>query len=621
MGGIRIAVIGWLFMLLVVSGSAAQTLKTGDSEVTLQIDSSRVSVKFSTSLDLSEIASLLDNLPGSWRIDQTAWTIAEYITIDLPDLLSYDNAIAALRTIDAIEYIEPRYTAPDGSAVLTSERLVLGLADGLSEGDALQLLAGAGLQNAKRLYQGTSIFIASRPGGTGETSFQKAASLATRVDILYAYPDVYAPIAPQAYTLWDNYHAEQFHVKKVIGHFNDSTVWDFPVRGDSVVVAIVDDGLVEHEDLPADRILSGYDFFDHDSDPTPGAWRGHGLFCAGIIGADHSTDPDDTLTQSGGIVGVAPNVRFLPIKIFSDSLMEDDIAGAVDIGRAIDSAWQWGADIINCSFAYKYYFEHLDTAFTRAARDGRGGKGCLIIASSGNKIPGKWPLGSLRIPASLPGSYVVGACDLDDSVLAYSQYDEWEEKVNVLAPSGEYLGAGAAEGVWTTDQMGDLGVNRPIITKDEVEPYNCDFGYGNNRHYFCEYDGTSASTAFVSGIAALLLSYDSTLTRVQAYAILDTSALPLTGTVPDIRRGFGRADGFRALIAIARGDCNADGQLTLSDVTKLVNHLWVTYEPLLPSNLLGDVNCDGAVTMTDITLLYNHLFVTFDPLEIPCFKY
>jgi len=63
------------------------------------------------------------------------------------------------------------------------------------------------------------------------------------------------------------------------------------------------------------------------------------------------------------------------------------------------------------------------------------------------------------------------------------------------------------------------------------------------------------------------------------------------------------------------GNVNGDpnGDVTLTDLTLLVNLLFVTFEPV-PEPTLADVNCDQNLTLTDLTFLVNHLFVTFEPL-------
>lgn len=55
------------------------------------------------------------------------------------------------------------------------------------------------------------------------------------------------------------------------------------------------------------------------------------------------------------------------------------------------------------------------------------------------------------------------------------------------------------------------------------------------------------------------------------------------------------------------GDINMDGILTITDVTLLTNHLFITFEPLyFPCS--ADLNRDNKVTITDLTKLVNFMF-------------
>ena len=68
------------------------------------------------------------------------------------------------------------------------------------------------------------------------------------------------------------------------------------------------------------------------------------------------------------------------------------------------------------------------------------------------------------------------------------------------------------------------------------------------------------------------------------------------------------------------GNVNYDplDAVDISDLTALVNHLFVTFAPLpcVPeANTNGDAAC--AVDISDLTKLVNHLFVTFEALA-PC---
>ena len=60
-------------------------------------------------------------------------------------------------------------------------------------------------------------------------------------------------------------------------------------------------------------------------------------------------------------------------------------------------------------------------------------------------------------------------------------------------------------------------------------------------------------------------------------------------------------------------DCAADQVVNLTDLTLLVNHLFVTFTPLCCTEE-ADLTGDGTVNLTDLTRLVNHLFVTFEPL-------
>ena len=64
------------------------------------------------------------------------------------------------------------------------------------------------------------------------------------------------------------------------------------------------------------------------------------------------------------------------------------------------------------------------------------------------------------------------------------------------------------------------------------------------------------------------------------------------------------------------GNINNDplDQVNLTDLTVLVNHLFVTFQPLVDPTL-ADMNCDTKINLTDLTRLVNFLFVTFVPLS------
>lgn len=141
------------------------------------------------------------------------------------------------------------------------------------------------------------------------------------------------------------------------------------------------------------------------------------------------------------------------------------------------------------------------------------------------------------------------------------------------------------------------------------------------HNYDCHFGGTSAASPVASGIASLLLSKDSTLTAAMVYRILDSSAVPLTTTVPDTAYGYGRLDAFRAVLSISHGDANNDGVLSMGDLTAIVSYLTGGDFVPFPSVKMLDWNCSGTVDLGDMTFCAQYLS-SGTPLPVnPCFKF
>jgi len=186
--------------------------------------------------------------------------------------------------------------------------------------------------------------------------------------------------------------------------------------------------------------------------------------------------------------------------------------------------------------------------------------------------------------------------------------------LDIVAPSGDVNLEGD---VWSLDQMGNQGWNPAYIS-------DCPPG-SNDNDYDCRFGGTSAACPVVSGTAALLLSRDSTLSAQAVYYILRNSAVTHLdwGTInpPDDEYGYGRVDAYRAILSIARGDVSNDAEITIGDVSILIDHIFLSGVPIALDSLLGDISCDGAITMADISILIDHLFISGDPLPLPCFEF
>lgn len=437
---------------------------------------------------------------------------------------------------------------------------------------------------------------------------------------LYSHPDFRAHIETNAYMLYDYYGGYQPQTKKVIGQFNSASVWDFVGLESPVTVAMLDDGVDVHDDLPASRILAGYDVagvvefdYDHDYDPRPGPTLYHGMATAGIVAASHTTDLAGGALTSSGLISMDPHVNIMPIKIFNDDGTGIGVYVS-DLVAAVTYAWTNGADILSNSWTFNDPREPqkpaLNDAFERATLFGRNGRGCAVIFASGNTSYFYPNPNGVAYPSRLACCFAVGAIALDDYRRLYSRYGP---ELDLVAPSDDN-----AIGVWALDQMGDWGKN-PLDVSD-CPPA------ANDVNYNCQFGGTSAACPLVSGTAALLLSKDSTLSAQAVYYILRNSAdtsLDWGNITPgNWEYGYGRLDAFRAVLSLARGDANNDGTISIADVSFLIDYLFGSGQnPPWPDRLLGDANCDADVTIGDVSLLVDHLFINLIPLPLPCFAY
>ncbi len=91
--------------------------------------------------------------------------------------------------------------------------------------------------------------------------------------------------------------------------------WEIETGDSSIVIAVIDEGVESHEDLPSGKLVDGYDFVGDDvkyaggpdSDPSPGdACRAHGMACSGLIAATHN---------ELGVRGLAPGCKIMPLKV------------------------------------------------------------------------------------------------------------------------------------------------------------------------------------------------------------------------------------------------------------------------------------------------------------------
>jgi subtilisin family serine protease len=184
------------------------------------------------------------------------------------------------------------------------------------------------------------------------------------------------------------------------------TAWAATKGSPNVVVAVLDTGAnLSQPDLQG-AFVPGYDFVNHDADPSDD--NGHGTGTAGIVGA-----------RSGNGVGgsgFCPRCSIMPVKVVAADGSATESAVAPGITWAADH----GANVINMSFGGTYSATIADAI--RYAT----GKGVLVVAAAGNSGSS-----SAFYPAADDGVLSVAASQPDDKLYSWSNYGAW---VSVAAP-------------------------------------------------------------------------------------------------------------------------------------------------------------------------------------------
>lgn len=270
--------------------------------------------------------------------------------------------------------------------------------------------------------------------------------------------------------------------------------WDITRGTRNITVAVIDDGFdLGHPDFGSvGKIRSPRDFGQNDLDPVPVATTdNHGTACAGVAVADEN---------GNGVVGLAPECGLMPIR-WSGSISDNDIRDQ------FDHAWQSGADVISCSWGVNSNSFSLSTSMInsihRAATQGRGGKGCVIVFAAGNSnhdIDNLTPAGGTRDGFAIhPDVIAVAASNSRDQ---RSHYSNFGDRIWICAPSS---GAGGL-GIVTTDRQGPSGYQSGDYTTVE------------------RFGGTSSATPLVAGLCALILSVNPDLAAADVKEILRTTA-------------------------------------------------------------------------------------------------
>ncbi|WP_329519671.1 S8 family serine peptidase [Spirillospora sp. NBC_01491] len=313
------------------------------------------------------------------------------------------------------------------------------------------------------------------------------------------------PLATAAPARADEVRDRQSAMLRTLGM---ETAWQ-TTKGSGVTVAVVDSGVDPRQADLRGSVISGPNMLAEVDGATKPA-RLHGTNMASLI-AGHGHGPGG----GDGIIGMAPQARILAVRAIGER--EDASYGAYRssdkaegaVARGIRYAADHGADVINLSLG-KYEEEPAE----RAAIGYAIGKGVVVVSAVGNDGDRGRRLDSdgfapYSYPAAYPGVIAVAATEPGHRRAMFSNRNY---SVLLSAP-GAGLPAGGPDG----------------------------------KYYMS--DGTSDSSALVSGIAALIRARHPKLPpALVAQALIAGTRYGPAGTY-DPEVGFGEVNAPRALAA------------------------------------------------------------------------
>lgn len=308
---------------------------------------------------------------------------------------------------------------------------------------------------------------------------------------------------------------------------NITSAWQSCFQGQAIKVAVIDTGVdLDHPDLQA-NMISGKSFVSGVSSPDDD--EGHGTHVAGIVAA---------VNNNGGVIGVAPKAKIMPIKVLNSQGSGTIFAVADGIEWAADN----GAKVINLSLAGTGNSSTLEAAVNYAYN-----QGVLLVAAGGNCGDANYFLNgcSFQDQTVYPGAYsnvvAVASTTSSDSQSSFSNEGSY---IDIAAPGS---------GIFSTYASG---------------------GYATMS-------GTSMASPHVAGLAALIWSQDSSLTQKQVWAQIKNTAQDLGTSGWDSKFGYGRINA-----ATAVGTLQTSAIADNTTVAESTSAETTTQAPYVPGEIL-----------------------------------
>ncbi|MEG4025582.1 S8 family serine peptidase [Microcoleus sp. S13C4] len=569
--------------------SLALILQRGGDELLLSKANDRFTVRPSLTASASNDWAATTGAKLNRRVGPT--NLEEYLVAPS----SLEAAMQAARASDAVAFASHVYCPANNPSTFfyLTDQITIQFGEQVDEQSRKTIANAAALKIVRPVEGIPNTFVCEVTKQATENPVKIANRLTRYPEVLVAEPNILVE-TQQHYTPRDPLYPKQWYLNNKGGNelvggaqIYAEPAWNMTRGVRSIVIAIADDSVdITHPDFQGQaKIVSPIDLKEGDTSPMPVADSdNHGTSCAGVAVAEEN---------GTGIVGVAPGCALMPIR--TTGFLDDD-----SVEKIFNWAIEKGAAVISCSWgpAAVYYPLSLrqSAVITKAATQGRGGRGCVILFAAGNAnrpVNGTinekgWPNnvveGQTRWLAGFAVHPDVIAVSASTSLNKKAAYSNWGTSISVCAPSNN-----APPGTWlpetgfigTPPQVTQYLPGLGVFTADRVGTQGYDWG-----DYTDTFGGTSSATPVVAGVAGLILSANPRLTAREVRGILEQTAEKIVDPDPDPQLGnrmgnydpnngrsdwfgYGKVNAFKAVqAAVRKGGGNPNiGGAVFSDIS------------------------------------------------------
>ncbi len=459
----------------------------------------------------------------------------QFATVPAPDAASVETWVATLSESEAAQFVSPVLLNEFGPVIITPKMFVQ-FAEDITPAQADLLLSSVNAGEViDRSFGGVvNSYRVRATAGNGFDVLNAANILATLPEVVYAEPAFVwrgkLDLIPN-----DTYWNYLWGLHQTSNYDMDApAAWDISTGSSDIKVMIMDLGI--QQDHPDINQIPGMDFTGRDV-PGGGPYNycdNHGTQVAGCVSA--------IINNSIGVVGIAPGCKSVSAKIGeADTPCSVYFSGS---SEWIANALYWARDN-----GYRVSSASISTGTSGAvtgAYNTTRGDGMVHFAASGND-----GAGTVDYPASLASVNAIGAISSNGNRASFSNYGTG---LAFVAPGNN---------IYTTDRTGSAG------------DFGGDYAFGVS--------GTSFSTPYAAGVAAMVLSVNPAMIPEHVEQVMQDNAMDRGSAGYDTVYGWGIVKAYGSMV---------DAQNFQTEVTVTVNSLptsgaWVNTIPAADLDGLG----------------------------------